>query len=59
MLVLLGTPCEAAMLELIKKQFNEDMAALGIGDGVSLLAKWLPSVNTSSSDAKKAARRAI
>ena len=57
MLVLLGTPCEAAMLELIKKQFNEDMAALGIGDGVSLLAKWLPSVNTSSSDAKKAARK--
>ena len=57
MLVLLGTPCEAAMLELIKKQFEADMVALGIRDGVSLLAKWLPSVNTSSSDAKKSARK--
>ncbi len=35
-------------LELIQAQWNEDVDALNRGDSVSLLAKWLPSVKTSS-----------
>ena len=36
------------MLCLIKKQFCADLAALESGENVSLLAKWLPSVNASN-----------
>ena len=53
MLVLLGTPCEAAALEIIKEQYEKDMAAMEKGQSISLLAKWLPSINTSSKAAVK------
>ena len=59
-LSLMGTPCENDMLAYIAKQFAEDMEALAAGKSVSLLAKWLPSVNASNADtvvmAKKIAR---
>ena len=44
-LVLLDTPCRAEALELLKEQFRADLAALENGSEVSLLGKWLPSVN--------------
>lgn len=44
---LMGTSCEKEALQLIKIQLNEDMNS---EKSVSLLAKWLPSVNTSSKD---------
>ena len=48
LLVLLDTPCRREALALLKKQFDADLAALdGEGD-VSLLGKWLPSVNASN-----------
>ena len=60
LLSLMGTPCENDMLAYIAKQFAEDMEALAAGKNVSLLAKWLPSVNASNADtvvmAKKIAR---
>ena len=60
LLSLMGTPCENDMLAYIAKQFAEDMEALAAGKSVSLLAKWLPSVNASNADtvvmAKKIAR---
>jgi len=60
LLSLMGTPCENDMLAYIAKQFAEDMEALAVGKSVSLLAKWLPSVNASNADtvvmAKKIAR---
>ena len=60
LLVLLDTPCEAAALRYIRRQLQDDLAALDAGEGVSLLAKWLPSVNASYADtvrnAKKIAR---
>ena len=60
LLVLFGSNCEEDMLCLIKKQFHADLAALESGESVSLLAKWLPSVNTSNTQtvhyAKKIAR---
>ena len=60
LLSLMGTPCENDMLVYIAKQFADDMEALAAGKSVSLLAKWLPSVNASNADtvvmAKKIAR---
>lgn len=48
LLVLLGTCCEKEVLDYIKKQFRADLAALEQHGSVSLLAKWLPSVNASA-----------
>ena len=57
LLALLGTPCEEAALEYIKTRLNSDLAALESGGEVSLLAKWLPSVNASNTDTVKNAKR--
>lgn len=57
LIALLWTKCEAEAVNVIEKQLNGDMAAMKAGQPVSLAAKWLPSVNTSSSDAVKAAKR--
>lgn len=48
LLCLWDTPCEQAMLEVIADQLRVDRAAHQNGQPVSLLAKWLPSVNASS-----------
>ena len=48
LLSLLGTPCEKDALEAIRRQLEADLDAMDMGDDVSLLAKWLPSVNASS-----------
>ncbi len=60
LLSLMDTPCESDALEVISEQFRADNEALANGDSVSLLAKWLPSVNASNKDtvryAKKVAR---
>ena len=54
---LLGTRCETDMMEFVKRQFDEDMDAVTKEKSVSLLGKWLPSVNTSSSETRKKALR--
>ena len=56
LLELLGTPCEADALAFIKEQLTADLAALEAGEPVSLMAKWLPSVNASSEETKKQAQ---
>ena len=56
-LVLLDTPCEKDAMALIARQLEEDRKAMGTGASVSLLAKWLPSVNTSSREAVVYAKR--
>ena len=60
LLCLMDTACEKEMLDALKAQFEADTEALKNGGEVSLLAKWLPSVNASSSEtvlcAKKIAR---
>lgn len=48
LLCLMGTPCENEMLNVLKEQFQKDRLALENGGEVSLLAKWLPSVNASN-----------
>ena len=57
LLVLLDTPLEAAAVRLIRAQLEKDLRAAWEEQPVSLLAKWLPSVNTSSRVARRQARR--
>ena len=57
LLTLLGTPCEADALSAIRKQLEADLNAMDMGDEVSLLAKWLPSVNASNAQTVKHAKR--
>lgn len=57
LLCLLDTPCEEAALKLIGILLRRDCAALEKDDSVSLLAKWLPSVNASNTETVKAAKR--
>ena len=57
LLSLLDTPCEEAALAYIKTQLDMDRAALEAGESVSLLAKWLPSVNASNRTAVRQANR--
>ena len=56
LLVLLGTPCEADALSLIREQLESDLNALEAGEPVSLMAKWLPSVNASSKETREQAK---
>ncbi len=58
--VLLDTPVEKEMLALIREQLQKDLRSMEQDGEVSLLGKWLPSVNASNADtirnAKKIAR---
>lgn len=56
LLSLFGTKCEKEMLCLIKEQLKKDTDAMENGEEVSLLAKWLPSVNASSAETVKRAK---
>ena len=56
LLALFGTRCEDAMLELIGEQLSADIEALCTEGEVSLLAKWLPSVNASSAETVRQAK---
>ena len=50
-LALLDTPARGEAVALLKYQLGLDLAALEKGEPVSLLGKWLPSVNASNADA--------
>ena len=56
LLVLLDTPVRGEAVDLLRGQFRADMAALEKGAPVSLLGKWLPSVNAHSADAVRMAK---
>ena len=57
-LVLMDTPCEKAASDLLKEQLKKDMEALQTeSNEISLLAKWLPSVNTSNADKVRLGRK--
>ena len=57
LLALLDTACGMNALELIRDQLNRDSMSMDMGDDVSLLAKWLPSVNASNADMVRTAKR--
>lgn len=48
LLVLLDTSVNKAVVELIVTQLKSDINAMAENKSISLLAKWMPSVNTSS-----------
>ena len=60
LLCLIGTPCEQEMMNYLKAQFDADLLGVENEGKVSLLAKWLPSLNASASqtvmNAKKIAK---
>ena len=57
--ILENTPAERAMWEFIKIQLMSDIRAMKKNQSVSLLAKWLPSENTSSKRTVRLARKAM
>lgn len=57
LLVLLDTPCEKEVIELIREQLEADLEALSAQKEISLLAKWLPSVNASDKEAVRMAQK--
>ncbi len=59
LLVLLETLCGEPVLEYIKRQLHADLAAVKAGKTgqISLLAKWLPSVNASNQDSVRLAKQ--
>lgn len=60
LLALMGTPCEKDVLTVLKAQYDADIKAMEEKKEVSLLAKWLPSINASNKEtvimAKKIAK---
>ena len=51
--LLLETKYTTELMGFVQKQILSDMSAMGRGESVTLLAKWLPSVNASSQKTKK------
>lgn len=56
-LVLFGTPCENEALAFIKQQLDSDTVLMKENRSVSLLAKWLPSVNCSDKSKTELAKK--
>lgn len=54
---LFGTPCENVVIVYLLLQLNSDLASYKEQKPISLLAKWLPSANTSSSETRERARK--
>ena len=57
LLVLFDTPVEKDMLELIREQLRKDIYAMNNNEEVSLIGKWLPSVNASNANTIKTAKK--
>lgn len=55
--VLVGTPLEEKMFDLLRQQITADILAAKQGKPYSLLAKWMPSINTSSESTRILARK--
>ena len=66
LICLLGTPAQDEMIRVIRQQLEEDLSALARRESgedkdahISLLSKWMPSVNTSSGRTRERAERLI
>lgn len=53
---LLDTKAKDIVIAQIKQQLEEDLCNMGAGREISLLAKWLPSCNTSSAETRAMAK---
>lgn len=58
-LSLFGTPLEKDMLYVLKVQYDFDVKALETDGEISLLGKWLPSVNASNEETVKMAKKIV
>ena len=56
LLILLDTPVKNDAIELIKAHIEKDKDAMEKGKEVSLLGKWLPSINTSAKESVASAK---
>ncbi len=54
---LLGTKCEKAMVSYIKNELKNNIVKMEHGESISLISKWLPSVNASNPVQKQNARK--
>ena len=50
---LIGTPVEQRMWDVMKSQFEYDIKAMGKGEPISLLAKWIKTPDASSKNTRK------
>ncbi len=57
LLVLLNTPACREAEAVLHQQFQADMKALETGEQISLLGKWLPSVNASNKETVRMAKQ--
>ena len=57
--VLFNTPCADTMVEFVKLQLVSDECHMDKHENVSLLAKWMPSINASSEHTKALAHRFV
>lgn len=57
--VLFGTLCEDDMLSLVRTQLADDVDAMLNNENISLLTKWMPSINASSEHTKALAHRFV
>ena len=57
LLAFIDTPCEAEMMKIIKMQLDTDLRSLDENAQVSLLGKWLPSINASSKNTRYEAKK--
>lgn len=57
LMVLFRTQCESEAVAFIAKTLNADIKAMNEKKEVTLLAKWLPSVNASNAETVKQAKR--
>lgn len=55
--ILLETPVKDSVIKKIYKQLEEDVQNYADGKQISLLAKWMPSINTSSYKTRKLAEK--
>lgn len=56
-LVGVNTPIENDVIKLIKVTLNEDLTKYNQGEEISLLSKWLPSINTSNKEVRAVAKK--
>lgn len=54
---LVGTPVELDMWKFMKKTFLQDLDAMAKGMPISLASKWMKSINTSSKESRKLAKK--
>lgn len=59
LLVLLGTLYEPIVINTLKEQLSKDYDNMKASKPISLLAKWMPSINTSSKQTRKLANKII